>query len=127
MSGTARSSVTTRPASTATIDPATDVVTLVNVFKAHEGQQQKLVDVLCEAGRTAMSTMPGFISATVHRGDDGTSVVNYVQWRSTEDFHAMLAHEASRPHLVEAASIAGYDPIVCRPVETALAQGQERR
>lgn len=127
MSGTADSTVTTRASSTATIDPTTDVMTLVNVFKAHEGQQQRLVDVLCEAGRSVMPTMPGFVSASVHRGDDGTSVVNYVQWRSIEDFQAMLAHESSRPHLVEAASIAGYDPIVCRPVETALPQGEVQR
>lgn len=111
---------------TATIDAESGVMTLVNVFKAREGQQQRLVDVLCEAGRTVMPTMPGFVSASVHRSDDGTSVVNYVQWRSAEDFHAMLAHEAARPHLQEAAAIAEYDPIVCRPVETSVAREQAR-
>lgn len=107
---------------TATVDAGSDVMTLINVFNARPGAQQRLVDVLCEAGRTVMPTMPGFISASVHRSDDSTSVVNYVQWRSKEDFQAMLAHEAALPHLQEAASMAEYDPIICRPVEVSVAR-----
>lgn len=114
------------PGPTATVDAGSDVMTLVNVFKAREGAQERLVEVLCEAGRTVMPSLPGFISASVHRSDDGTSVVNYVQWRSKEDYQAMLADESVRPHLVEAASMAEYDPIICRPVEVSVAGGSLR-
>lgn len=117
----------TTTTTTATIDSASDVTTLINVFKAREGQQQRLVEVLCEAGRTVMPTMPGFVSATVHRSDDGVSVVNYVQWRSAADHQAMVVHELSLPHLQEAASLAEFDPIICYPVETAVAPAEAQR
>lgn len=112
---------------TTTISASSDVMTMINVFKAHEGQQQKLVDVLTEATETAISVMPGFVSASIHRGEDGTSVVNYVQWRSAEHYRAMLADPASRGHMEQAAAIATFDPIVCRPVEVVHAPGEGGR
>ena len=100
-----------------TISTSADVMTMINVFKAHEGQQQRLVDVLTEATESTIAAMPGFVSATIHRGEDGTSVVNYVQWCSAEHYRAMLAHPDAMPHMQEAASMATFDPIVCVPVE----------
>jgi heme-degrading monooxygenase HmoA len=55
-------------------------------------------------------TLPGFISANIHRSLDGTKVVNYAQWRRREDFEAMLQSSAAIPHLQQAAQLAAFEP-----------------
>ena len=75
-----------------TITTANDVVTLINVFTVERQQQQRLVDVLVTATETVIGKQPGFVSANIHKSLDGTRVANYAQWRSREDFEAMLAN-----------------------------------
>ena len=53
-----------------------------------------------------MRQQPGFISANIHRSLDGTKVTNYAQWRSVEDFEAMLKNPAVVPRMEEAAALA---------------------
>ena len=53
-----------------------------------------------------MNRMPGFVSANLHKSLDGTKVVNYAQWRSKEDFEAMLQNPEAATHMGEAARIA---------------------
>ena len=92
------------------------VMTLINVFTVAPQRQQELVDILAEATDRVMVAMPGFISANIHRSDDGTHVVNYAQWRSRDDFAAMLADEQAREHMGPAAALASFEPIVCEVV-----------
>jgi hypothetical protein len=40
---------------------------------------------------------------------DGTRVANYAQWRSREDFEAVLANPEAAAHMREAATIATFD------------------
>jgi len=80
--------------------------TLINVFTVAPENQQKLVDLLIDATETSMSTIPGFLSANIHRSSDGTRVANYAQWRSVDDFKAMLKNPEATPHMQEAATIA---------------------
>jgi hypothetical protein len=42
----------------------------------------------------------GFISANIHRGFDGTRVVNYAQWRRSEYFEATV----QKPQVEDSAS-----------------------
>jgi antibiotic biosynthesis monooxygenase (ABM) superfamily enzyme len=55
-----------------TIRADSDVMTLVNVFTVSPSRQQELVDVLVDATEKVMADIPGFISANIHRSDDGT-------------------------------------------------------
>ncbi|MGH3148690.1 MAG: antibiotic biosynthesis monooxygenase family protein, partial [Rubrobacter sp.] len=48
---------------------------------------------------------PGFVSANLHRSLDGTKVTNYAQWRSREDFEAMLENPAAAGHMRGATGI----------------------
>ena len=61
----------------------TGIVTQINVFTVPDGGQQALIEFLSEAARFASGT-PGWISASVHRSQDGTRVVNYAQSESLE-------------------------------------------
>ena len=93
-----------------TISPNNDVVTLINVFTVPPEYQQRLVDLLIEATESVMSTLPGYVSANIHRGLDGRHVANYAQWRSREDFEAMLQHPQAGTHMGEAAKLATVEP-----------------
>jgi hypothetical protein len=54
------------------------VVTQINVFTVKPENQQALIDLLIESARSVCH-IPGWKSASIHRGLDGKSVVNYAQ------------------------------------------------
>jgi heme-degrading monooxygenase HmoA len=97
-----------------TIHAGDGVMTLINVFTVAPEHQQELLDLLAEATEQVMAVMPGFVSANLHRSDDGTRVVNYAQWRSRDDFIAMQQDENARVHMARAAQVATFEPIVCQ-------------
>lgn len=59
------------------------VVTQITVLEVESGKQDELLAVLQERARF-MATQPGFVSITLHESLAGTSIINYVQWRSRE-------------------------------------------
>ncbi|MFQ6230493.1 antibiotic biosynthesis monooxygenase family protein [Nocardia sp. NPDC002869] len=100
----------TMPATT-TISVDAPVVTLINVFTVAANRQQELVELLVRATEEVIQHRPGFVAANIHASLDGERVVNYAQWRTAEDFHAMLEHPAAQEHMREAAQIAEqFDP-----------------
>ncbi len=90
----------------ATIRAGAPLVTLINVFTVTPDTQQPLVDLLAEATDAVMQHQPGFISANIHRSLDGQRVTNYAQWRSRDDFEAMLQHPEAQAHMRQAAELA---------------------
>ena len=88
-----------------TIATNNNFVTLINVFTVEPENQQRLVDIFVEAGH-AMSERSGFISANIHKSLDGTRVINYVQWRSKEDFEAISNHPDTTSHINEIKKLA---------------------
>jgi antibiotic biosynthesis monooxygenase (ABM) superfamily enzyme len=89
-----------------TISTQQDVVTLINVFTVAPEDQQRLLDLLVEATESVMKGLPGFVSANLHTSLDGTKATNYAQWRSREDFEAMLQSPEAMMHMREAGRIA---------------------
>ncbi|MGA3000520.1 MAG: hypothetical protein ABSE20_02225 [Acetobacteraceae bacterium] len=59
-----------------TIESAHGVVTQINVFTVAPEKQQLLADPLIETVEAA-KTVPGWLSASVHRSFDGAHVVHY--------------------------------------------------
>jgi heme-degrading monooxygenase HmoA len=102
----------------ATIDAQQDLMTLVNVFTVTPDKQQKLVDLLVRATQDTMRRVPGFVSASIHKGADGTKVINYAQWRSRAAFEALKEHPEARLHMRAAAALASFEPIVCEVVDS---------
>lgn len=96
-----------------TIRADAEILTLINVFSVAPERQQELIDLLVEATEQTMRHLPGFVSANIHRSYDGRRVVNYAQWRSREDFEAMLQNSEARPHMARAAEMTDFDPILC--------------
>ena len=101
-----------------TISKDAKLVTLINIFTVDPDKQQQLLDMLGEATTKTMQHVPGFISANLHRSLDGTKVVNYAQWRSVEDFQAMMKNPAARPHMEAIAALAKFEPALYEVTET---------
>ena len=94
-----------------------DYVTLINVFTVEPKDQDRLVGMLVEATGTVMSKIPGFISANIHKSADGKRVANYAQWRSTDDFQAMLKNPVAQKHMAPIGEFATYDAHLYSVVE----------
>jgi heme-degrading monooxygenase HmoA len=65
------------------------IITQINVFTVPVGGQQALIDNLREAVEYA-STLPGWLSASLHKSLDGTRVINYAQSDSMESALAII-------------------------------------
>jgi quinol monooxygenase YgiN len=100
------------------ISPSHKLVTLINVFTVEPANQQQLLELLARATETSVRHAPGFISASLHRGLDGTKVTMYAQWRSVEYYQAMRENPAPLPYLQQALAIAKFDPGMYEVVET---------
>lgn len=94
------------------------LVTLINVFTVASANQQRLLDLLARATETSVRHAPGFISASLHRGLDGTKVTMYAQWRSVEDYETMRRDPTPMPYLQQALAIAKFDPGMYEVVQT---------
>jgi quinol monooxygenase YgiN len=101
-----------------TISPSRKLITLINVFTVEPANQERLLDLLARATETSVRHAPGFISASLHRGLDGTKVTMYAQWRSVEDYDAMRQNPAPLPYFQQALAIAKFDPGMYEVVET---------
>lgn len=104
-----------------TISKENKFVTLINVFTVESENQQRLVDLLIEATEKTMKDIPGFISASIHMSADGVRVTNYAQWRSGEDFAAMLKNPEAAAHMKAITEIATFDAHTYRVVESVSA------
>jgi|SRR5271166_2846431 len=90
----------------ATISEGAGLVTLINTFKAKPGQQTAIVRSLKRVTEDVMMHLPGFVSANVHEGLDGVTVINYAQWANRADFEAMFKHPQAQAHMAELKSLA---------------------
>jgi hypothetical protein len=88
------------------IDPGQQVVTLVNTFTVAPENQARLLDILDEATMNVMRHRPGFVSASLHASLDGTSVLNYAQWRTEQEFRTALQHPDAQPHFAACRQLA---------------------
>jgi heme-degrading monooxygenase HmoA len=73
------------------ISRSNGICTQINVVKLPADNQDEVVKLMIQRARF-MATRPGFVSVNLHRSKDGSHLVNYVQWTSSEKLAA--AHHA---------------------------------
>jgi len=56
-----------------------DVVTQITTVKVPPQHQAEALRLMAERARF-MATQPGFVSVSLHKSEDGSHLVNYVQW-----------------------------------------------
>jgi heme-degrading monooxygenase HmoA len=64
-----------------------DIVTQITTVKTTPDNQSEVLEVMTERARY-MATQPGFVSISLHRSEDGSHIVNYVQWTSRNKLEA---------------------------------------
>ena len=69
-----------------------NVVTQITTVKLPPDNQSEVLKLMQERARF-MATQPGFVSVSLHRSEDGSHVVNYVQWKNREQLSA--AHHSA--------------------------------
>jgi Antibiotic biosynthesis monooxygenase len=74
----------------ATIRADQKVITQINVFEVDPKDQDELARLLVEAVHN-VSSMPGWISASIHKSLDGTRVTNYAQATDHASWEAVVA------------------------------------
>lgn len=106
----------------AKIDPSRNVMTLINTFEVDAADADQLVEMLVKATDDVMRHRKGFVSASIHKSEDGDRVVNYAQWASKSDFQAMIADPTAQTHMRECGSIAkSFDPQIYRVCDSISA------
>jgi hypothetical protein len=103
-------------------DPSNDDLpaTAINVFTVAPGDQHRLVELLARATERSVRHVPGFVSATLHRGLDGTKVTMVARWRTVADYQRMRANPGASPYLAEAMTLATFDPGLYEAVGTFI-------
>jgi heme-degrading monooxygenase HmoA len=89
-----------------TIEERAPLLTMINVFTVDPERATELVELLRAATEEKMQFVPGFISANIHLSTDGTRVVNYAQWQSSEAYQAVFADPSAREHMEVCAAVA---------------------
>ena len=84
-----------------TIDDQAHLCTLINTFKVQDGHAPQVVKSLQKFTQEQTRGMVGFVGASVHVSLDGTTVVNYVQWKTRTEFDAMFGSAAAKEHMRE--------------------------
>jgi len=100
------------------IDRDAQLVTLINVFTVPRERQAELVELLEHATEEVMRHQPGFVSANIHAGLDGTHVANYAQWRTEQDFRTMLTNPECQRHMSAATAMANAEPVLYQVAST---------
>jgi quinol monooxygenase YgiN len=59
------------------------VVTQITTVKLRPDNQDEVLALMKERARF-MARQPGFVSVSLHRSEDGSHVVNYIQWTDKE-------------------------------------------
>lgn len=81
------------------INPEDGYLTVLNLFRTDTPQRQ---DRLLQEMRAIVDTaaFPGWISSTVHSGQEKHGTANFIQWRGKDDLEARYAGDEFKHHTV---------------------------
>jgi quinol monooxygenase YgiN len=81
------------------ISPENGYLTVINLFKTDTAEnRERLVEEMRSVVDTA--AFPGWISSTVHRGEDNQGTLNFIQWRGAGDLEARYAGDVFKHRTV---------------------------
>ncbi len=79
-----------------------------------------MIRLLTSAVDILAKSQPGFVSATIHKSADGRKVLNYVQWRSEDDFKSVFTNAEFMRVYAEIKAIAQPEPLIYEVVHSVL-------
>jgi len=69
------------------IRPGNDIVTQITTVKVPPEHQNEVLELMEQRARF-MATQPGFLSIRLHRSEDRSHIINYVQWTNRKKLEA---------------------------------------
>jgi quinol monooxygenase YgiN len=72
------------------IEADSRVVTLITTYHTRPSTQREVLQTLKQFVHRHLGFQMGFVSSTVHVSEDGTRILNYVQWSTLADFQRMI-------------------------------------
>jgi len=69
------------------IRPGNDIVTQITTVKVPPEHQSEVLELMEQRARF-MATQPGFVSISLHRSEDRSHIINYVQWTNRKKLEA---------------------------------------
>jgi quinol monooxygenase YgiN len=69
------------------IRASNDIVTQITTVKVPPEHQEEVLELMEERARF-MATQPGFVSVSLHRSEDRSHIINYVQWTNRKKLEA---------------------------------------
>lgn len=96
-----------------------EYATFINTFRCEPSDQDEVVRVNVDIVDQVASTFPGFISASVHRSTDGTWVINYLQWKSSEHLTAMQRSPEFQAIARRFGGLIEFEPHECEVVDVS--------
>mgnify|MGYP002713011298 CR=1 FL=1 len=103
-----------------TITKDATLQTVITTFEVTPGTCHDLLDELQTACDSFVSKQPGFIGAAIHVNDARTRVANYTQWKTREDFQAMLRADEMRVYTRKFNDLSrGFEPVMYEVVMTS--------
>jgi heme-degrading monooxygenase HmoA len=95
-------------------------VVLINIFKCDARRQDELIEHLTALAQVQRA-LPGFISATLHRGVNGRVVANHAVWGSPSEWKEMTRHPSVVAAMGPILAIATFEPHLYEPGEVVEA------
>ncbi len=77
----------------AVIDQYRNLLTVLTEFDASPSQVDDQIARLKEFLLETVKVQRGFVSANLHISSDRNKIINYSQWRTSEDYEAFLVDE----------------------------------
>ncbi|MNS58301.1 Tetracenomycin-F1 monooxygenase [compost metagenome] len=99
---------------------AASPVVLINIFKCDTRRQDELIEHLTALAQVQRA-LPGFVSATLHRGLNGRVVANHAVWGSATDWKVMTRHPAVVAAMEPILALATFEPHLYQPGEVVEA------
>ncbi|MGH7026351.1 antibiotic biosynthesis monooxygenase family protein [Brevundimonas sp.] len=95
-------------------------IILINIFKCDARRQNDLIEHLATLAQV-QRLLPGFVSATLHRGLNGRVVANHAVWSSAPEWKAMTRHPDVVAAMEPILAIATFEPHLYEPGEVVEA------
>lgn len=68
----------------------------INFIDVTPEKSRELIELFSKYYKNVLQNMDGFVSANLHKSDDGKRIVNYVQWNSFDGLTSLFRDEKGR-------------------------------
>jgi heme-degrading monooxygenase HmoA len=105
-----------------TISAEQELFTVMTILSIKPTDQEKFLEAF-KLSLQWMRKEPGFVAAALHKSLDGTTIINYLQWRSQADFDSYVNSRSRAKREKEAQEFItaqGYGPPDRRPYKVVF-------